>query len=100
MADPGWLLLSGIVVGLLTRKIVGGKAYGTVADMLLGITGAFGSARLLEALDPGNDSDWSAHALLAIWGAALLPAVAHFLCRRFPHVNRGLASSSQAHRKP
>lgn len=41
MQAPSWLLVIGILIGLITRSIVGGKAYGIVTEALLGITGAF-----------------------------------------------------------
>jgi len=45
--DSIWLLLMGIIVGLLTRKMMSGKAaYGTVADMLLGVICDLGSGRV------------------------------------------------------
>jgi len=77
--DSTWLLLTGIIVGLLTRNIMSGKAYGTVADMLLGITGAFASARLTEILASSRAVAWNNKLLFATWGAAALPALAHFL---------------------
>jgi uncharacterized membrane protein YeaQ/YmgE (transglycosylase-associated protein family) len=87
VSDFRWLLLTGIVVGLLTRKIISGKAYGTVADMLLGITGAFASAWMTEALVSYRTIAWENRLLFAIWGAAALPALAHFLAKRHPSAN-------------
>ena len=68
VSDFRWLLLTGIIVGLLTRKIISGKAYGTVADMLLGITGAFASAWMTEALVSYRTIAWENRLLFAIWG--------------------------------
>lgn len=87
VSDFRWLLLTGIIVGLLTRKIISGKAYGTVADMLLGITGAFASAWMTEALVSYRTIAWENRLLFAIWGAAALPALAHFLAKRHPSPN-------------
>jgi uncharacterized membrane protein YeaQ/YmgE (transglycosylase-associated protein family) len=84
VSDSMWLLLTGIIVGLLTRKIISGKAYGTVADMLLGITGAFASGWLTDTLAFSRAIAWNNRLLFAIWGAAALPAVAHFLAKRYP----------------
>jgi uncharacterized membrane protein YeaQ/YmgE (transglycosylase-associated protein family) len=81
VSDSMWLLVTGLSVGLLTRQIIGGKAYGTVADMLLGITGAFASAWLTETLTSGRPIAWNDRLLFAIWGAAALTALAHFYAR-------------------
>jgi len=80
MLAPWWLLLIGILTGLTTRFIVGGKAYGSVADALLGITGAFFVNWLLEMLTHAA-IPWSNSTLFTIWGAAALPLLAHFLAR-------------------
>lgn len=75
-----WVLAIGILTGLVTRTIVGGKAYGAVADTLLGITGAFAANWTLGALTSTTIS-WSDSTLLTIWGAATLPLFAHFSAR-------------------
>jgi uncharacterized membrane protein YeaQ/YmgE (transglycosylase-associated protein family) len=81
MFAPWWLLIIGILTGLITRTIVGGKAYGPVADALLGITGAFAVDWLLSGPSYIATS-WSNSVLFEIWGAAALPLLAHFLARR------------------
>jgi len=76
-----WLLLTiGILTGLLTRTIVGGQAYGRVADSMLGITGAFFVNWMLELLTH-TKMPWTNSTLFTIWGAAALPLFAHFLAR-------------------
>ena len=84
MLAPLWLLTIGIITGFVTRTIVGGKAYGAVADALLGITGAFAADWLLGVLThttfPSSNST-----LLTIWGAAALPLLARFSTRRQLH---------------
>jgi len=76
-----WALLAiGILTGLVTRILVGGKAYGPVADALLGITGAFFVNWMLGLLTQATIS-WSNSTLFTIWGAAALPVLAHFLAR-------------------
>ena len=77
---PRWLLLIGILTGLVTRTIVGGEAYGSTADALLGITGAFFVSWILERLTH-NTISWSNSTLFTIWGAAALPLLAHFCAR-------------------
>jgi uncharacterized membrane protein YeaQ/YmgE (transglycosylase-associated protein family) len=77
-----WLLLAGVSVGLIVRKIAGGKAYGAVTDMLLGITGAFAADWLMGMVTVASEVAWSYRVLFAIWGAAVLPLSAHFLVNR------------------
>jgi uncharacterized membrane protein YeaQ/YmgE (transglycosylase-associated protein family) len=86
--DSMWLPLTGIIVGLLTRNIIGGKAYGVVADMLLGITGAFASAWLTETLALTQPIAWNNRLLFAIWGAVALPALARFFAKHHLLVSR------------
>jgi uncharacterized membrane protein YeaQ/YmgE (transglycosylase-associated protein family) len=88
MLTPWWLLAIGILTGLVTRIIVGGKAYGPVADALLGITGAFFVNWMLGAL-AHTPMFWSNSTLLTIWGAAAPPTLAHFFARRTEHRLRG-----------
>jgi uncharacterized membrane protein YeaQ/YmgE (transglycosylase-associated protein family) len=78
MLTPWWLLAIGIFTGLVTRIIVGGKAYGPVADSLLGITGAFFVNWMLGLLTHTTMS-WSNSTLFTVWGATALPLLAHFL---------------------
>ena len=80
MLAPWWLLTIGILTGLVTRTIVGGQAYGRIADALLGITGAFFVNWILELL-PQTTIPWSNSTLFTIWGAAALPLLVHFLAR-------------------
>jgi len=81
MLAPLWLLTIGIITGFVTRTIVGGKAYGPVADVLLGITGAFAADWLLGVLTH-TAIPWPNSTLLTTWGAVSLPLFAHFLARR------------------
>lgn len=79
-----WLLLMALC-GLSTGEIVGGKGFGRVADMLLGITGAFVVRFSVDALRI------DVHAvnllLFSIWGAAALPASVRFLVKRHSEFN-------------
>jgi|SRR5438477_2721029 len=76
-----WSLIIGILTALVTRTIMGGEAYGPVADALLGITGAFAVDWMLGVVTPTTIS-WSNCTLFTIWGAAALPLLAHFIARR------------------
>jgi len=75
------LLMIGILTGLVTRTIAGGKAYGAVADALLGIKGAFAVAWMLRVVSYTTIS-WSSSTVFTIWGAAALPLFVHFFARR------------------
>ena len=81
MLAPWWLLIIGLLTGLVTRTIVGDKAYGAVADALLGITGAFAVDWMLGVVTDTTIS-WSSSTLFTIWGAVALPLLAHFFARR------------------
>lgn len=76
-----WLLIAGGFVGLVTRKVLGGKGFGAVTDMLLGITGAFAADWLIGVFASPAEVAWSYKILFIIWGAAALPLVAHFIAR-------------------
>src|SRR5437660_859722 len=76
-----WLLTIGILTGLVTRIVVGGEAYGPMADALFGITGAFAVDWMLGVVTHTIIS-WSNCTLFTIWGAAALPLLAHFFARR------------------
>ena len=80
MLAPFWLLILGTLTGLVTRTIVGGKAYGPVADALLGITGAFAVDWILGVTN--TTMSWPNSSVLTIWGAAALPLFAHFWTKR------------------
>ena len=88
MLAAWWLLAIGILTGLVTRIIVGGKAYGPVADALLGITGAFFVNWMLGLLTQATIS-WSNSTLFTIGGASTPPMLAHFFARRTEHRLRG-----------
>ena len=77
-----WSLLAiGIITGLVIRIIVGGKAYGPVADALLGITGAFAVDWVLGVL-ADTQMPWPNSTLFTIWGAVAPPMLAHFFAKR------------------
>ena len=100
MLSAGWLLFVGISVGLVTRMIAGGKAYGVVSDALFGITGAFAADWMLGVITSKNSMDWASVLFFTIWGAAACPALAHFVARRTARartVSTGLPPGFQNH---
>jgi uncharacterized membrane protein YeaQ/YmgE (transglycosylase-associated protein family) len=76
-----WLLIAGVLVSLVTRKIIGGSGYGTMTDILLGITGACAADWLIGVFASPAEVAWSYKILFIIWGAAALPLVAHIIAR-------------------
>jgi uncharacterized membrane protein YeaQ/YmgE (transglycosylase-associated protein family) len=89
MPDSLWLLLTGLTVSLVVRRIVDGNAYGTVADMLLGISGALAMKWLIETMGDWNGIASTYRLLFIIWGAAALPTLAHLYAKRHSIPKRG-----------
>jgi uncharacterized membrane protein YeaQ/YmgE (transglycosylase-associated protein family) len=77
-----WLLAVGLA-GWASGEIVGGEAFGRVADILLGISGAFLIRFIMEQLD--IPLGYVNLLLLSIWGAAAPPATVRLLVRRHSH---------------
>ncbi len=74
-----WLLATA-VAGWAAGKITGNDGFGTSADLLLGITGAFLVRWSLDNVDISLANVYLL--LLSIWGAAALPALMRFGIRR------------------
>ena len=74
-----WLLAAGLA-GWASGKIVGNNGFGTVADILLGITGAYVVRWFLE--NTGISLANVYLLLFSIWGAAAVPAVVRLGIRR------------------
>jgi uncharacterized membrane protein YeaQ/YmgE (transglycosylase-associated protein family) len=87
-----WLLFMALC-GWTAGEIVGGKGFGRVADMLLGITGAFLVRFSVDALR--IDVHTVNLLLFSIWGAAALPASVRFLAKR----HRGLSGHASWERR-
>jgi len=66
----------GIFAGLLVHRLTSSPAFGTFADMLFGVTGAF-AARVLTDLVFRTDSLSAAAVPLVLGSAAGLPAWIH-----------------------
>jgi uncharacterized membrane protein YeaQ/YmgE (transglycosylase-associated protein family) len=71
----------GVFAGLLVRRLTNSPAFGTFADMLLGITGAF-AARVLTDLVLQTHSFPAAAAPLVLGSAVALPAAIHMVTVR------------------
>jgi uncharacterized membrane protein YeaQ/YmgE (transglycosylase-associated protein family) len=79
-----WLLAVGLA-GWASGEIVGGRGFGRVADILLGISGAFLVRFIMEQV--GIPLGYVNLLLLSVWGAAAPPATVRLLVRRDSHSN-------------
>jgi uncharacterized membrane protein YeaQ/YmgE (transglycosylase-associated protein family) len=74
-----WLLAAALA-GWVGGKIAGDDGFGTLTDVLLGITGAFVVRWSLENIGISLHDVYLL--LLSVWGAAALPAALRFGIRR------------------
>jgi uncharacterized membrane protein YeaQ/YmgE (transglycosylase-associated protein family) len=81
-----WFLVVGLS-GWASGEIVGGEAFGRVADILLGISGAFLVRFITEQLH--FPLDYVNLLLFSVWGAAAPPAAVRLLLRRRRHSKSG-----------
>jgi uncharacterized membrane protein YeaQ/YmgE (transglycosylase-associated protein family) len=75
-----WLLAAGLA-GWAAGEIAGGDGFGTAADILLGITGAFAVRWSLE--NSGISLQYVNLLLFSIWGAAAFPAAVRIVIKRY-----------------
>jgi uncharacterized membrane protein YeaQ/YmgE (transglycosylase-associated protein family) len=80
-----WLLAAGLA-GWAGGKIAGDEGFGTGADILLGITGAFGVRWSVENFSISLEDVYLL--LFSIWGAAVFPAAVRLVIK---HHNRSKA---------
>lgn len=85
MFDLGCLewAVAGLIGGWLAGKIVRGHGYGCVADILLGVAGAFVAAFLLQIFAPGLINNqtfrFTGTAVLAFLGALVLALIGRLI---------------------
>ena len=83
--DIGWFewTVAGLIGGWLAGKIVRGRGYGCVADILLGIAGAIVAIFLLKIFAPGLINNQVFHftgtAVLAFLGALVLALIGRLI---------------------
>ena len=81
-----WLLIIGLS-GWASGEIVDGEGFGRVADILLGISGAYLVRFITEQVRfPLDDVNLL---LFSVWGAAAPPAAVRLLLRRLRHSKSG-----------
>src|ERR1700686_4051060 len=78
--QPGsWLLwiLVGLISGAVAARVVAGRGFGCVADILVGVAGAFIGGFLLAAIFGANTTVgfWGSIVVAFIGAAVLLPAL-------------------------
>jgi uncharacterized membrane protein YeaQ/YmgE (transglycosylase-associated protein family) len=73
-----WLLAAALA-GWASGKFTSGKGFGSVADVLLGITGAFVVRCFMEKI--GISLNNANLLFLSIWGASAFPVAAKFWIR-------------------
>ncbi len=83
MLDFVWLAVVGLA-GWASGKIAGGKGFGRVADVLLGISGGFLVRFAMEQLV--FPLEYVYLVLFSIWGAVASPAMVRLLVRRHGHL--------------
>jgi uncharacterized membrane protein YeaQ/YmgE (transglycosylase-associated protein family) len=74
-----YILLVGLIAGWATGKIMKGSGYGVLADILLGIVGAFVGSRVLGLLGVYTSGGLIPSILVAILGAVILVAIVRML---------------------
>ena len=91
-----WITIAvGIVTGLLWRRFATAHPYDTLADMLLGITGAFAARWFIDALRHLGINLESYGWVLVLAGAALLPWSVRGFYRRQRQIHQSRTSVSQ-----
>jgi uncharacterized membrane protein YeaQ/YmgE (transglycosylase-associated protein family) len=81
MPAYSWLII-GSIVGFVARSVIGGKAYGTLTDALLGITGAFLASWILKLPSVDVRTSWAGKSVLMIWAAVALLFLVRFIAKR------------------
>jgi len=91
-----WITIAaGILAGLLWRRFATAHPYDALADMLLGITGAFAARWFIDVLRHLGMNRESYGWVLVLAGAALLPWSARSFYRRQHQIHQSRASVSQ-----
>jgi uncharacterized membrane protein YeaQ/YmgE (transglycosylase-associated protein family) len=80
-------IAAGIVVGLLYKRFAAAHPFGAVADMLLGITGAFAARWFMDVLRVGMNAE-SYSWIFVLAGAALPPWSFHGFRRRHNRIQQ------------
>lgn len=66
-----WLVI-GLLAGMISGRIVRGRGYGCLLDIVVGIVGAFVGGFIISLLFPGTQFGFIGSLLVAIGGAVVL----------------------------
>lgn len=67
-----WWIIVGLIAGWATGKIMRGKGYGTIVDIIVGIVGALIGGAIMRAVGFSGQGGMLYTILVAIGGAVLL----------------------------
>jgi uncharacterized membrane protein YeaQ/YmgE (transglycosylase-associated protein family) len=76
--DPGGLLawiVVGLIAGALASRIVAGRGFGCLADIVVGVIGAFLGGFLISFFVPATTVGFLGTIVVAVFGAALFLAL-------------------------
>lgn len=76
----GWLVV-GLVAGWLAGKVMQGRGFGILWDIIIGLIGAAVGGFLFSFIVSGNVG-WIGSILIAFVGACILIAVVRFIARK------------------
>jgi uncharacterized membrane protein YeaQ/YmgE (transglycosylase-associated protein family) len=82
--DPGGLiawLVVGLIAGWLAGRFMKGGGYGLIADIVLGIVGAFFGGFIFSLVLPGSSVGFVGSIVVAFIGAVILIAIVRALKR-------------------
>jgi uncharacterized membrane protein YeaQ/YmgE (transglycosylase-associated protein family) len=73
--DLIWVLVIGVVTGWLAGKLVTGKGLGLIADMVIGILGAFLGDKLAGFLHVNVNGFWESFGMSVVGAVVLLVVI-------------------------
>ena len=82
-----WWIIVGLVAGWTTSKIMAGKGYGALMNIVLGIAGAILGGFFMKVLGFSGKGDLISTILIAIVGAVILATAIQFFFKRAPGVS-------------
>jgi uncharacterized membrane protein YeaQ/YmgE (transglycosylase-associated protein family) len=90
-----WWLVVGLVAGFLASRVMRGRGYGLVGDIVVGLIGAFIGGWVAGLLGIGGSSSLIVSIIIAFIGACLLLAILHAVGRGGASRSRGWGRRSR-----